>query len=154
MHNFWSTKVWIFVNKKVQQKCALQWTLWKIEEEGRQAITLFCRSTILQKTLTYKFVHQKKVLKSILYFFSFLGRRFLQKVSPANFCCGGALYMALKAVLLGIFSAIKVDKWTRKLKFSIKNNLLILAVFRDHFRSFWGSKKSFSRLFQSCFGIV
>ena len=69
------------------------------------------------------------------------------------------MFLASKGQLLGVFWAPKVHMWvgggmwTRKLRFWVKK-LLFLADLRGHFWPFWGSKKSISRLFQSCFGVV
>ena len=56
---------------------------------------------------------------------------------------------------MAVFLALKVDKWTRKSKFSIKN-LLILAVLRGNFWQFCGSKKvvflTFSKFFRNRLG--
>ena len=64
-----------------------------------------------------------------------------------------ALCLTLKGLLLGVFSAPKVDKLPRKSNISVKK-WLILAVLRGHFWPFWGSKKSYSGLFQSYLGVV
>ena len=64
-----------------------------------------------------------------------------------------ALFSTLRDQLLGVFSSGKVDKCPPQSKFPIEN-LVIFAVLSGHFWPFWKSKKSFSRLFQSCFGIV
>ena len=70
-------------------------------------------------------------------------------------CLGSvwALFSTLKCPLLGVFSARKIDKWPRKSRFWVKI-LPTLAVLRGHFWPFSGLKKSFSGLFQSCFGVV
>ena len=68
-------------------------------------------------------------------------------------CLSIILFLTLEGLFLGVFSARKVAKWSGKSKISV-TNLLILAVFSGHFWPFWGSKKSFSRLFQSCFADV
>ena len=64
-----------------------------------------------------------------------------------------ALFSTLKGPLLGVILALKVDKLPRYSRFLVKN-LVILAKLRGPFWPFSGSKKSFSGLFQSCFGVV
>ena len=56
-----------------------------------------------------------------------------------------------------VFTALKVDTWPRKLRFSV-NNLLMIAFFVSHFWPIWGVKKVvfwiFVKLFGSCLGSV
>ena len=70
-------------------------------------------------------------------------------------CLGSvrALFSTLEGPLLGVFSALKVDKWPRKLRFCVKK-MLILTDLRGHFRPIYGSKKSLSGLFPIFFKFL
>ena len=62
-------------------------------------------------------------------------------------------FLVSKDQILTVFSAPKVDKWHRKVRFSFQiwHNF---DIWEGRFLQFWGSKKSYSGLLHSYFGVV
>ena len=92
---------------------------------------------------------QKSTLLAIFtpVFWPFLGSKKsisgLLKVFLELFRKCSSINLGLKRHTFGCIFSSKVDKWIPKSNYLI-NNLLILAIFRDHFWPFWWSKKQFS----------
>ena len=114
------------------------------------------RLELVDRKLTQKSTRLTKLTS--VYNWPFLG---VEKVvfwtfSKFFWTCLGSVWVLLLALIALLWVYIQLQKEINnpKNRNCWSNILLILAVLRGHFRPFWGSKKSFSGLFQSCFGVV
>ena len=68
--------------------------------------------------------------------------------------CIGRIFLRLKRHIFGcIFSSKGWQFASKKLRYSVKKNARFCNL-ESHFWQFWGSKRSFSALFQSYLGVV